>query len=418
MFKDIKKYNFWKKEKIDTGYFRDEYMNKISDFMGNKLIKVLLGQRRAGKSFVLRMIIKKLIKVDKVPRQNIIYINKDINVFNFIENAKILSNVINEYHKELNPKGKIYIFIDEVQEIKNWEKYINSLSQDYTQEYEIFISGSNSKLLSGELSTYLSGRYITINIYPFSFREYLGFYKKEASKENYINYLLMGGIPELFNLPNEELRINYISALKDSIILRDIIQRYNIRDIIILRRLLDFVIDSQSSLFSANKVTNTFNSIGVKTNSETISRYLGYLSDVYFLHESKRYDLKGKHILKGERKYYLNDLSFKNYLTSSFDKGIGKLLENAIFLHYKREGYEISTGILNRKEIDFVIERNGIKKYIQVAYNLSNEKVIEREFGNLKNIKDNFEKIVITLDDITIGNIDGIKHLQAWNLNS
>ena len=417
MLETIRKYNFWGKEEITVGYIRTEYIDKISDFLGNRLIKVLLGQRRSGKSFILRMIIKKLIDSDKVPRNNILYINKDIRAFDFIENAKILGEVVDEYHKVLQPKGKVYIIIDEIQEIKNWEKIANSLSQDYTQEYELFIAGSNSKLLSGELSTYLSGRYITINIYPFSFSEYLGFYKLESSKKNYINYLQTGGIPELYNLPNDELKINYISSLKDSIILRDVIQRYNIRDVVILRRLIDFVIDSQSSLFSINKIVNTFTSIGIKTNQETISTYLGYLANVYFLHESARYDLKGKRILKGERKYYLNDLSFKNYLTSSFDKGIGKLLENAVYLHYKREGYQIYTGIFNNKEIDFVIEKNGNKKYIQVAYTLADEAVIEREFGNLKKIKDNFEKIVITLDDISIGNIDGIKNLQAWKLS-
>ncbi|RKX87901.1 MAG: ATP-binding protein [Spirochaetes bacterium] len=364
----------------------------------------------------MRMIIKKLIETDNIPRNNIFYINKDISAFDFISNAKILNKIIAEYHKVLKPKGKVYIFIDEIQEILNWEKIVNSLSQDYTKEYELFITGSNSKLLSGELSTYLSGRYITINIYPFSFSEYLGFYNIEPDKKTYINYLQMGGIPELYNLPDKELRTNYISALKDSIILRDIIQRYNIRDVILLRRLIDFVIDSQSSLFSVNKIVNTFISMGIKTNQETISAYLGYLSNVYFLHESTRYDLKGKRILKGERKYYLNDLSFKYYLTSSFDRGIGKLLENSIYLHYKREGYQIYTGIFNNKEIDFVIEKNGDKKYIQVAYTLTDEAVIEREFGNLKKIKDNYEKLVITLDDISIGNIEGIQNILAWEL--
>ena len=418
MLNKISEYNFWSQEKIKIGYFRNEYMDKISNFVGTALIKVLLGQRRSGKSFILRMIIKKLIETDKVARNNIFYINKDISAFDFISDAKILHEVIEEYRQRLKPKGKIYIFIDEIQEIVGWEKVVNSLSQDYTQEYELFIAGSNSKLLAGELATYLSGRYITINIYPFSFFEYLGFYNLIASKEHYLNYLQLGGIPELYNLPNQELRINYISALKDSIILRDIIQRYNIRDVILLRRLIDFVIDSQSSLFSANKIANTLKSIGVKTNQETISAYLGYLSDVYFLHESARYDLKGKRILAGERKYYLNDLSFKYYLTSSFDKGIGKSLENAIYLHYKRQGYEIYTGVFNNKEIDFVMERNGEKKYIQVAYSLPNEAVIEREFGNLKKIADNFEKVVITLDDMIIGQIDGIKHIQAWQLTT
>ena len=418
MLEIIRKFNFWEKEEVSAGYLRVEYINKISNFLGNRLIKVLLGQRRSGKSFILRMIIKKLIENDKVPRNNILYINKDISAFDFISNAKILNDVIDEYLKTLKPGGRIYIFVDEIQDILNWEKIANSLSQDYTREYELFIAGSNSKLLSGELSTYLSGRYLIINIYPFSYSEYLGFYNLESGKNNYINYLQMGGIPELYNLPTRELRINYISALKDSIILRDIIQRYKIRDVVLLRRLIDFVIDSSSSLFSVNKVVNTLISIGIKTNQETISTYLGYLSNVYFLHESARYDLKGKRILKGERKYYINDLSFKIYLTSSFDKGIGKLLENAVYLHFKREGYQIYTGIFSNKEIDFVIEKNGIKKYIQVAYTLADETVIEREFGNLKKIKDNFEKIVVTLDDITIGNIEGIKNLQAWKLGS
>ena len=418
MLTRIRAYNFWEQEKVNAGYFRSEYMDKISSFLGNKLIKVLLGQRRAGKSFILRMIIKKLIETDHIPRKNILYINMDISAFDFINDAKALSEVIDEYRNALKPEGKIYIFVDEVQEIADWEKVANSLSQDYTQEYELFIAGSNSKLLAGELSTYLSGRYITINIFPFSYFEYLGFYDLKSNKENYLNYMQMGGIPELYNLPNQELRINYISALKDSIILRDIIQRYNIRDVVLLRRLIDFAVDSQSSLFSINKIVNTFKSMGTKTNQETISAYLSYLSDVYFLHESTRYDLKGKRILKGERKYYLNDLSFKNYLTSSFDKGIGKSLENAIYLHYKRQGYQIYTGVFNTKEIDFVIEQNGEKKYIQVAYTLANEDVIKREFGNLKKIKDNYEKLVITLDDISIGNIDGIKNIQAWKLDA
>ena len=416
MLDKIKEYNFWKDEEIHFGYLRNEYMDRISGYLGNKLIKILLGQRRSGKSYILRMIINKLI-TSKVPRKNILYINKDISAFDFINNAAALSDIINEYRETLKPQGKKYIFIDEVQEIKNWEKFANSISQDYTQEYELFISGSNSKLLAGELSTYLSGRYITIHIYPFSFYEYLGFYNKKANKENYLNYLQLGGIPELYNLLNEELRTNYISSLKDSIILRDIIQRHNIRDVALLRNLIDFIIDSQSSLFSVGKIVNTFKSFGIKTNQETISTYLGYLTDVYFIHESARYDLKGKRILKGKRKYYLNDLSFKTYLTSSFDRGIGRLLENAIYLHYKRQGYNIYTGTLNNKEIDFVIEMNGNKKYIQVAYTLANEAVIEREFGNLKKIRDNYEKIVITLDDITIGQIDGIKHLQAWQLS-
>ncbi len=415
MIEILKKYNFWDGKKIDLGYKRDFYLNKMNSYLGNKLIKVVLGQRRTGKSYIFRMIIDSLIEKKNINAKNILYINKDLHDFDFITDNKILNEVIDTYKKKMKIKGKIYLFIDEIQEILNWEKSINSLSQDYTQEYEVFITGSNSNLLSSELSTYLSGRYVVIEIYPFSYYEYLGFYNLEKSKLSYLAYLNKGGLPELYNIP-EDLIINYIKALKDSIILRDIVQRYNIRDITLLKRLIDFIIDSQATLFSPNKISNTFKSRGIKTNNETISTYLGYLTEVFFIHESFRYDLKGKRILAGERKCYLNDLSFKHYLSSSFDKGISKYLENAIFLHYKREGYQVFTGKIDNKEIDFVIEKGSEKKYIQVAYLLSDENVIKREFGNLSLIKDNFEKIVITLDDINIGNIDGVKHISAWEL--
>jgi len=415
MIEILKKYNFWNNKKIDLGYRRDFYLDKIDSYLGNKLIKVVLGQRRTGKSFIFRMIIDSLIKKNKINAKNILYINKDLQEFDFINDNKSLISVIDMYKKKMKVKGKVYLFIDEVQEIKNWEKSINSLSQDYTQEYEIFITGSNSNLLSSELSTYLSGRYVVIEVFPFSYQEYLGFYKLEKSKLTYISYLKKGGLPELYNIP-DDLIVNYIKALKDSIVLRDIVQRHNIRDITLLNRLIDYIIDTQSTLFSPNKITNTFKSRGIKTNIETVSTYLSYLTEVFFIHESFRYDLKGKRILAGERKCYLNDLSFKHYLSSSFDKGISKYLENAIFLHYKREGYQIFTGKLDNKEIDFVIEKGSEKKYIQVAYLLTDENVIKREFGNLSLIKDSFDKIVITLDDINIGNIDGVKHISAWEL--
>ena len=415
MIEILRKYNFWNNQAVDLGFIRETYLNKINSYLNNKLIKVVLGQRRTGKSYIFRMIINSLMKENKVNPQNILYINKDLHEFEFIKDSKSLIDVIDIYKKKMKVKGKIYLFIDEIQEILNWEKSINSLSQDYTQDYEIFITGSNSNLLSTELPTYLSGRYVVIEIYPFSYQEYLGFYNIERNKETYLAYLKKGGLPELYNIP-ENLIVNYIQALKDSIILRDIVQRHNIRDITLLKRLIDFVIDSQATLFSPNKITNTFKSRGIKTNIETISSYLGYLAEVFFIHESFRYDLKGKRILAGERKCYLNDLCFKHYLSSSFDKGISKYLENAVFLHYKREGYKIFTGKYNNKEIDFVIERKSEKKYIQVAYLLSDENVIKREFGNLSLITDSYEKLVITLDDINIGNIDGIKHINAWEL--
>jgi len=416
MINILREYNFWDGQKIETGFFRKSYLKNISSYLNNKLVKVLLGQRRTGKSYIFRMLIKELIEKHKVSSKNILYINKDIRALDFIDSASKLDEIIRLYIKELVPKGKIYIFLDEVQEIIGWEKSVNSMSQDYTRKFEIFITGSNANLLSSELSTYLSGRYMTINIYPFSYTEFLGFFKLKRNKESYIKYLNTGGIPELYNLSNKELKINYISALKDSIILRDIIQRHNIRDVNLLNRLIDFVIDTQASLFSPNKIVKTLKSLGVKTNIETISTYLNYLTETFFIYEAFRFDLKGKRILAGERKYYLNDLSFKYYLSSSFDRGISHFLENAVYLHYKRNGYNVFIGKLKDKEIDFIVEKNNIKKYVQVAYMLTDENVIKREFGNLLAIKDNYEKLVVTLDDLNIGIIDGVKHINAWSL--
>jgi predicted AAA+ superfamily ATPase len=415
MIETIKKYNFWNGEPVKCGFIRQEYLSRIGNFIGNRLIKVVLGQRRTGKSFLMRMIIDHLIRIDGVLPQNILYINMDIRDFSFINNADKLSLTIAEYRKELNPVGKVYLFVDEIQEIEGWEKYINSLSQDYTAEYEVFITGSNANILSSELSTYLSGRYVSIEIFPFSFSEFLGYYNLPQNKDAYLRYLKKGGLPELLAI-KDDLAENYISALKDSIILRDIINRHSIRESVLLKRMVDYLIDSPSTLFSVNKIVNTFKSSGIRTNVETIGEYIRFLCEAYFVHEASRYDISGKKILAGEKKYYLNDLCFKQYLTSGFDKGISRFLENLVFLHFKREGYTIYVGKFGNREIDFVAEKNGIRKYIQVAYLLNGEDVIKREFGNLEAINDNYEKMVISLDDICLGNVNGILHRRAWEL--
>ena len=412
----LRKYNFWDNQKINIGFPRETYMKHIANYLNNNLVKVLLGQRRVGKSYILRMIIKLLLEKKNVPKQNIIYINKDIAALDFINSASKLDEIINLYINKLKPKGKIFVLLDEIQEISGWEKCVNSMAQDYTREFEIFITGSNANLLSSELATYLGGRYVTINIFPFNYSEFIQIYNLKRNKDSYLKFLFSGGMPELYSLSKKETKSNYISSLKDSIILRDIIQRHNIRDVTLLNRLIDFVIDTHASLFSPNKIVKSLISLGVKTNIETISAYLKYMVDAFFIHESFRFDLKGKRILAGERKYYLNDLSFKYYLSSSFDRGIGRYLENAVFLHYKQKNYKIFTGKLKNHEIDFVIEKNNDKKYVQVSYLLPNENVINREFGNLLSIKDNFDKIVVSLDDINLGSIKGVKHINAWNL--
>ena len=415
MIEIIKKYNFWDNTPIKFGFLRKHYVNSLSKYLDNSLVKVILGQRRVGKSYLLRMIIYHLINERKVRPENILYLNKDIHELDFINNSKQLLKAIEEYRNNLRPEGRIYIFLDEVQEIKEWEKAANSLSQDYKNDYELFISGSNANLLSAELSTYLSGRYISFEVFPFNYNEFLGINNAEKGRESFIEYLQSGGIPESYFLDDQEMKINYYSSLRDSIVLRDIVHRYKVRDVYLLEKLIDFIIDSIGSYFSVNSVVNYLKSSGYKTNGETVGSYIQFLQDAYFIHRSERFDIRGKKILSGERKYYLNDLGFKYFLSSSFDFGIGKYLENAVFLHLKRHGYSVYTGKIKGREIDFIAEKDRIKKYIQVAYLLTDEAVIEREFRSLELINDNFEKIVISMDDISFGNRNGIAHVNAWD---
>jgi len=415
IFKKLKKYNYWNKNKIKTGFIRDIYLKRIKKYIGNNLIKVFIGQRRVGKSYILRQIIQELIN-NKVNPKNIFYLNKEMVDFDEIKNYKDLKRLIDFYKKKLKVRGKIYILLDEVQEINQWEKIVNSLSQDYKNKYEIFLTGSNSKLLSGELATYLSGRYVCFDIFPFSFNEYTKYFNIFKNKDNFLDYLKIGGLPELYKLKDEETKNHYISSLRDTILLKDIVQRYKIKDAYLLERIFKFLIDNIGNLFSINSVVNYLNSHKIKTNFETVANYVNYLVQSFLIYEVERFDLKGKAILLGGKKYYLNDLSFKNYLSSSFDYGLGKHLENAIYIHYRLLGYKIYVGKIAEKEVDFIIEKDKEKKYIQVAYNLLDKKVIEREFSGLEKIQDAYEKVVISLDDVSFGNKNGIKHLLAWEI--
>lgn len=415
IFKSLKKYNAWNGEKLDAGFIRRMYTEKIGKFSGNNLIKVILGQRRVGKSFIMRQLIKALIEGGTNPK-NIFYLNKELVDFDAVKNYKDLKKLLDIYKKELKIKGRVFVFLDEVQEIEGWEKIVNSLSQDYSQKHEIFISGSNSKMLSSELATYLSGRYVDFTVFPFLFDEYVEFKKIPRNKESYLAYLKTGGLPELFNLPSEEMKTHYLSALKDTILLKDVIQRHEIKDARLLEDLFKFLADNIGNLFSVSSIVRFLESQKIKTNHETIGNYLGYILESYVFHEVERFDIKGKNILSSNKKYYLNDLSFRNYLSSSFDFGLGKHLENAVYIYFRALGYKIFVGSIGKKEIDFIVEKGQEKKYIQTAYSLGDKKVALREFGNLEEIRDAHEKIVISLDDVSLGIKNGIKHICAWEL--
>lgn len=411
------KYNFWNNHVPKLGYSRQEYLDNIFGFCNNSLIKVLIGQRRTGKSYLLRQIAHRLIE-NGTPAKNIFYINKEFIEFDDIRDYNDLDELIKRYQKYLKPKGKIYLFIDEIQNIQDWERAINSYSQNFAESYEIFISGSNSKMLSGELATLLSGRYINFEILPFSYEEYVGINQLESTKESYTDYLKSGGLPELISLPNEETKQHYVSALKDTVLLRDIIQRHAIKEPKLLEDLFVYLVNTASNLKSVNNITNYFRSKGRKTTYDTVAAYIGYIEDSFLIHKAERFDIRGKDTVAGNVKYYCNDLAYKNYLFSGFAYGLGYLLENMIYLELRRSGFQVYVGVLPNKEIDFVAQKADRVIYVQSAYSLADENTARREYSALQIIPDHYEKIVVSLDDFALPMNNGIRHIQAWTLHN
>ena len=412
----IKKYNLWGSNTFDWGYIRNDYTVRISDSIGNRLIKVLVGQRRSGKSYILRQVAKQLIE-NGVRPENTLFINKEFTDFDFLKSYADLDDLIKIYKNELNPEGKVYIFIDEVQLIEGWERVVNSYSQDFSESYELFISGSNSKMLSGELATLLSGRYICFEVFPFSYSEYLGITEQEIGRKSYMEYLGSGGLPELFMLPTTEFKRNYLSAIKDTVLLRDIIQRNNIRDPKLLEDIFVFLVNNASNLISVPNIVNYFKGQNRKTSYDAVSNYIGYIEDTFLIHRCDRYDIKGKDTLSGNAKYYINDLAYKNYLYPGYGYGFGYLVENLVYLELCRAGFDVYVGALRNKEVDFVAKKADRIIYLQSSYQLGDTSTIEREYSALEAIGDNFEKLVVSLDEIKLPLRGGIRHIQAWNLD-
>ncbi|MFI3321769.1 MAG: ATP-binding protein [Rikenellaceae bacterium] len=412
----LEKYNLWGDSPLDYGYKRDNYTNKIAECVNNRLIKVLVGQRRSGKSYILRQIALNLTE-NGVNPINTLFISREFLDFDFINSYIELDEIIKLYKTKLKPEGKVYIFIDEIQSIVGWERVVNSYSQNFAEQYELFISGSNSNMLSGELATLLSGRYICFDIFPFSYDEYLGINNAKRGRETYLDYMRSSGLPELFGIDNQEIKRNYVSAIKDTVLLRDIIQRQKIREPKKLEDIFVFLINNSSNLISIGSIVKYFKGLGRKTSYDGVSNYIGFIEDTYIIHKCNRYDIKGKDIISGNAKYYSNDLSYKNYLYSGYGYGVGYMLENLIYLELRRAGYQVHTGNTKDKEIDFVAQKGATTLYLQATYMLTDETTIEREYSALEAIDDNFEKIVVSLDDFTYPSRKGIKHIQAWELS-
>ena len=280
-WKALEKYNLWKGNTYQLGLERKSYIDKIYTFVGNSLVKVLVGQRRSGKSYILRQIASKLITERGINPNNILYINKEYLEFDFIENYKELENLYRIYRERLAPQGKVYLFFDEIQNVEGWEKFVNSHSQDFIEECELFISGSNSKMLSSELATLLSGRYVEFHIFPYSYSEYLQLTKQDAGRLSYLAYLQKGGLPELYNLPTIESQKQYVASVKDTVLLRDIVKRKPVRDVKLLDDTFIYLVNNASNLFSVQNLINFFKSKNRRVSYDTLSNYLGYIEEAF-----------------------------------------------------------------------------------------------------------------------------------------
>jgi uncharacterized protein len=408
----IARFNFWDGP-LETGFRRKTYLKRLQKYNASSLVRVLVGQRRVGKSYVLRQVIGDLVQSGVDPR-NTLYINKEYLEYDFISKADDLVYFVRQLIETAPQKNEFHLFIDEVQVIQEWEKAINALSQDFTYKVNIYLTGSNARLLSGELATFLSGRYVKFLILPFSYMEYAEMTLQQRSRRVFLEYMQSGGMPELFRLPDQESKRNYMLAIYDTILLRDVVQRHQIRDIKLLQDTFAFLVNNVGNLFSINNLVTYFEKQQRKTSYETISLYLSHLEDAYLIHRCDRFDIKGKEILKGDAKYYLNDLSFKNYLFPGVFHGWGYLMENLVFLELLNAGHEVFVGKLRDREVDFVVKRGDQRLYLQSAFQLDETTTREREYASLNAIADQYEKGVVSADEIAIPAMNGIWNRLVW----
>ncbi len=401
---------------------RETYMSRIRPFIGTDLIKVMTGVRRCGKSVMLELIKQELTESGVNPNQFISINFEDMN-YAHLQTAKSLHDEITKKAADID--GKVYLFFDEIQEVRDWEKCINSFR--VSLNCDIYVTGSNAKLLSGELATYLGGRYVEFVIYPFSFAEFIELYKTiipdESIQKCFQKYILAGGMPYLSNIRYaDEPAKQYLHDLFNSVQLKDIVKRNKIRDVDLLERIIAYVMANVGTTFSAASLAKFFKSEQRTVAPETILNYIKYCCDAYLFYQVKREDLQGKQILASNEKYYIADHGIREAVLGGNMKEINLTLENIVYLELRRRGYEVTVGRTGDKEIDFVCHKRNDKLYVQVTYLLASDETIQREFGAYDNIRDNFPKYVISLDEFDMSR-NGIKHrnirdfllAEEWN---
>ena len=402
---------------------REMYMSRIRPFIGKDIIKVMTGMRRCGKSVMLELVKRELVR-EGVSEANFFSYNfEDLTISNLCEATALHDDVCKRVQGAI---GKVYLFFDEIQEVLEWEKAINSLR--VRLDCDIYITGSNARLLSSELSTYLAGRYVEFVIYPFSFGEFLPLYRQsfpEAGiKECFNAFISFGGMPFLSELNyNENASKVYLSDAFSSVVVKDIAKRNNIRDIDLLERIIAYVMSNMGCTFSASSLSRYFKSQDRRVSVDTILNYLKFAMEAFLFYQVKREDLIGKEVLVSNEKYYIADHGLREAVWGRNNESIELVLENIVLIELFRRGYDVHVGRVGDKEIDFVATRQNEKIYVQVSYMLASESTIEREFGVYNLVRDNWPKYVVSMDELDMSR-DGVKHVNIiefliaadWNL--
>ncbi len=386
---------------------RELYMKQIRPFIGQNIVKVLTGIRRCGKSVMLDLIQQEL-EEQGVSTEKFLAINFESKAVDYVESVDSTYAFIKDFSK--GRKGRIYLFLDEIQELTGWEKLVNSCMIDF--DCDIYVTGSNAKLLSGELATYLAGRYIKINIYPFSFKEVTEMLSEKSETEAFQLYLRWGGMPFLYNFPmDDNSRKQYLNDIYDSIMIKDIVTRNKIRDVEQFQRILLYFISNIGNTFSASGITKYLKSENRSISNETIYNYIEYCRSACLFNLVSRQDLVGKKILQFQEKIYLTDHGIREAIYGNNMRDIGQILENIVYMELLRRGYDVTVGKNANLEVDFVAEKDGKKAYFQVAYLLATEETIRREFDALRGIDDNYPKYVLSLDEFDFSR-DGYTHIN------
>ena len=388
---------------------RDNYLERLKSFKDNKLIKVITGIRRCGKSTLLELF-KEYLKRGGVKDDNIIHINLELMKYDDVRDYKTFYNLITD---KIKNSDRYYLLIDEIQQVNKWEKAINSMNVEFN--VDIYITGSNAYLLSSEISTLLSGRYVEIKMLPLSFKEYLEFdhLPHDWTLEDKFNqYLKFGSLPQVPTLPQDNTTINeFLLGIYNTVIVKDVISRNDIKDIGLLEQIVKYVVANTGNIISANKISGYISSQGggETTKATTVSNYLDMLEKAYIIYPVKRYDIKGKEQLKNLAKYYVVDTGIRNMLMGYSDSDFGHVLETIVYLELIRRGYKVFIGKWYELEVDFIAVKQDAKKYYQVCLTLMDEKVKERELAPLRAIPDNYEKTILSMDKTYITDYEGIK---------